>query len=240
MSSVLRIALVAEGWTDQIVIEAAISALFADRAFTLKLLQPEDPAAGIPFGSPRPFGWSGVYRWCREVVDRAGRLRDDVIFASYDILIIHLDADVAESHYAGAHINDAPDPDDLPCASPICPPPSATTDPLRAVLLHWAEETQTPPATVLCTPSKSIEAWVLAALYPQDTVVTGGNIECIAQPANRLQAKPAAGRLVRSGQKIRERFKDRQQDMANGWFQVRQVCTEAERFSVELLNEMPA
>ena len=236
MSSALRIALVGEGWTDQIVIEAAISALFAGRPFTLKLLQPEIPAASIPFAATRPSGWSGVYRWCREAVDRAGRLRDDVIFASYDVLIIHLDADVAVSNYPSAHINDAPNPDDLPCASPVCPPPNATTDPLRAVLLRWAGETQTPPETVLCTPSKSIEAWVLAALYPEDDAVISGNFECIDRVANLLQAKPAGERLVRSGKKIRERFKARQQDMAR----VRQICTEAERFSMELLDKVPA
>ena len=98
MSNALRIALVAEGWTDKIVVEAAISELLGGPPFALKLLQPEDPAASAPFSAPRPFGWAGVYRWCREVVDRAGRLRDDVVFASYDVLIIHLDADVADSN----------------------------------------------------------------------------------------------------------------------------------------------
>jgi len=231
--------MVAEGKTDRIVVEAAISALLAGRSFALKLLQPEDPAGSAPFASARPVGWAGVYRWCREAVDRAGRLRDDIIFAGYDILVLHLDADVAELDYTSAHIHDAPDPSDLPCASPACPPPSTTTDPLRIVLLRWTGETATPPAVVLCTPSKSIEAWVLAALYPQDAAVTSGSLECIALPANRLQAKPVAERLVRSRKKVPGRYEARQQDMANAWSQVRQVCTEAERFSLAFLNEIP-
>ena len=236
MSNLLRIALIAEGWTDQIVIGAAISALVAGRSFSLKLLQPEDPAGSAPFADLRPCGWSGVYHWCREVVDRSGRLRDDVIFASYDVVIIQLDADVAESNYAAAHIHDAPDPTDLPCNSPDCPPPSATSNPLRVVMLRWAGETQTPPATVLCTPSKSIEAWVLAALYPTDPAVTSGKLECINRPANRLQAKPAAERLVRSGKKIQERYEAQQQVFKNEWPQVQQTCSEAQRFSEELLD----
>jgi len=236
----VRIALVAEGWTDQTVIEAAISQLLAGRSYALKLLQPEDPAASAPFGAPRPFGWTGVYRWCREMVGRAGRLRDDVIFAGYDVVLLHLDADVANSTYAAAHVHDAPDQDDLPCASLVCPPPTTTTDPLRLVLLRWAGETATPPRVVLCTPSKSTEAWVLAALYPQDASVVGGALECFDFPANLLGAKPAGERLVRSGKKDRERYEARKQNMANGWPQVRQVCTEAERFSVDFLNEAPS
>ena len=240
MSNMVRIALVAEGWTDQIVIEAAVTALLAGRSFALKLLQPEDPLATGPFAVARPGGWTGVYRWRREAVARAGRLRDDVIFASYDILILHLDADVAESNYASAHIQDAPDPTDLPCASPVCPPPSATTDPTRIVLLRWCGETATPDAVVLCTPSKNIEAWVLAALYPREAVVTSGDLECIPKPGNFLKAKPATERLFTSGKKDRDRYQARQKDIESAWPQVRAICTEAERFSVEFIDEDPA
>jgi hypothetical protein len=236
----VRIGLVAEGWTDQTVVEAAITALLAGRSYALRLLQPEDPTATAPFGPPRPLGWPGAYRWCREAVDRAGRLGNDVVLLAYDILILHLDADVANLDYGGAHIEDAPDPNDLPCADVVCPPPTTTTDSLRLVLLRWAGETATPPKVVLCTPSKNTEAWVLAALYPAEAVITGGNLECVAAPANLLGAKPAAERLVRSGRKDRERYEARTQDMANAWPQVRQICTEAERFSVEFLKEVTA
>ena len=129
MSNLVRVGLVAEGWTDRSVINAAIAALVGAQAYQLRLLQPEDPAATAPFGAARPFGWTGVYRWCREVVERAGRLRDDVTLNTYDIVIVHLDADVAGSNYLGAHINDAPNPNDLPCAQQ-CPPCSNTTNAL--------------------------------------------------------------------------------------------------------------
>src|SRR4051812_28261643 len=121
MSSLVRVAAVAEGWTDRSVLNAVIAALIGPRSYQLRLLQPEDPAATAPFAAHRPGGWTGVYRWCREVVERAQRLRDDITLQTYDIVILHLDADVAHCDYPGAHINDAPSPTDLPCAQP-CPP----------------------------------------------------------------------------------------------------------------------
>ena len=55
----LRVALVAEGPTDAIVIEAALKALLP-RPFVLTQLQPEPtrPKLGA--------GWGGVLRWCHE------------------------------------------------------------------------------------------------------------------------------------------------------------------------------
>jgi hypothetical protein len=235
MSDPLRIALIAEGWTDRTVIEAAIASLLADRVYDLNLLQPEDPMATAPFAVPRPVGWAGVYRWCRESTKRAKRLSNDVLMGTYDVVILHLDADVAASDYTAAHITDAPDPSDLPCQNPLCPPASATTDPLRAVLLRWAGEVATPGAVVLCTPSKAIEAWVLVALYPEDSAVNDGNVECISTPANLLQAKPAGERLVRSGKKIRERYEARKSDITAAWPTIRRICAEAERFSTEFM-----
>lgn len=232
----LRVAVVAEGWTDRDVIAAAVTALLGKRSFILRLLQPEDAAATLPFGNTgRPGGWGGVCRWCREAVDRAGRLGEDVLaISAYDVLILHLDADMAASNYPAAHIHNAPDPTDLPCEQP-CPPPAATTDALRAVLLGWAGETTIPAGVVLCTPSKNIEAWVLAALYPNDAPVLSGGLECRPTPENLLAAKPAAERLIRSGKKQRDRYQARGPDIALAWPVVRAVCTEAERFSVDFV-----
>ena len=239
MSNPVRIAIVAEGRTDQSVLNAGIVALVGNRAYTLRLLQPEDPAASAPFGVARPFGWTGVYRWCREAVDRAGRLRDDVVLERYDIVILHLDADVSTANYPGAHINDAPNPNDLPCAHPVCPPCSNSTNPLRLVMLAWVGEAAAPPKSVLCTPSSSIEAWVLAGLYPGDPAVVGGNLECLAQPANLLQAKPANERLISGGKKNVNRYVAREPDITAAWPNIRLVCTEAQRFSVDFDAAIP-
>ena len=76
---------------------------------------------------------------------------------------------------------------DLPCEQP-CPPPEATTNVLRKVMLRWLGEAQVPAHCVLCTPSKSIEeTWVMAALFPTNKEVVKDSWECRANPEARLQ-----------------------------------------------------
>ena len=233
MSEPLRVALVAEGPTDRLVIEAAVGSILGANPFVLKLLQPEE---SLPFNQLRG-GWSGVYYWCIQAAARAGgRLRDDPLFTTFDVLILHLDADVAANRYADAGIIDTVN--DLPCARP-CPPPENTTNQLRAVILRWVGETRLPPKTVLCTPSKNIEAWVLSALYPTAPVVTSGNLECYPTPGSQLQAKPLKGRLVTGGRKIVEAYRQRAHEIAGAWPQVRACCTEARRFSVDFETLLP-
>ena len=223
--SELRVALVAEGPTDKVVIQAAITSVLGGTPFVLKQLQPEE---SLPFGL-LGVGWGGVYHWCRQAAARAGgALRNDPLFATFDILILHLDADVAEKAYADARIVDQVN--DLPCVQP-CPPPGGTTDRLRAVLLRWAGEADVPPRTVLCTPSKSTEAWVLAALYPADRLVAGGNLECYGTPHLQLQSKPKRGRLVTGGKKILDTYRLRAGEITGAWPNVRAQLSEAHRFS---------
>ena len=229
MSEVLRVALVCEGPTDRIVINAALSSLLGRRDFQLSQLQPEESLAFGPTGT----GWSGVYRWCRQAADQGrGALRNNPLFESFDILVLHLDADVADQTYGSANITEPAT--DLPCSVP-CPPPDDTTNLLRQVVLGWLSEDSIPPSTVLCTPSKSMETWVLAALYPADPIVLAGTLECRDAPANLLSAKPAQLRLVRGSKKVVERYQDRAGDIGRQWSRVRALCSEAERFSSEFL-----
>jgi hypothetical protein len=92
----LRVALIAEGPTDAIIIEAALKKLLP-RAFVLTQIQPEvtRPKLGT--------GWGGVLRWCIEFASRGhSRLEDDPTLPGFDLVIIHLDADVAERSGNGA------------------------------------------------------------------------------------------------------------------------------------------
>src|SRR5882724_5697956 len=102
MSDPLRVGIVVEGPTDEIVIVAALKAILQGRSFVPTLLQPEGSRA---FGS-RGTGWSGVYRWCRQSASRgAGKLSDDkLLFLEYDLLVLHLDADVAGENYGNGGI----------------------------------------------------------------------------------------------------------------------------------------
>lgn len=233
MSEILRVGLVCEGTTDRIVISAAVASLLGTRDFVLIQLQPEDSAFGRT-GT----GWAGVYHWCRQVADQGGgSLGNNPLFNSYDLLLLHLDADVANQTYGSGGIMTIAT--DLPCSSP-CPPPSDTTDVLREVILRWIGEPQIPPNTVFCTPSKSTEAWVLAALFPLDAVVRAGRLECRDSPANLLSAKPANVRLVASGKKRTRKYQERAGEIQRQWARVRRLCSEAERFSLDLLAVVPA
>src|ERR1041385_4049001 len=206
MSELLRVAFVEEGPTDKVVVECALSNILGERSFVLKRLQPEE---SLPFG-PLGTGWVGVYRWCRQAIARSGgALRNDVLYLSYDVLLLHLDADVADRRYADGSIEEPVQ--DLPCVQP-CPPPAASTNPLRIVLLRWLGECNVPPRTVLCTPSKSTEAWVVAALFPHDLAATHG-IECWPNPENRLAQQPRDMRIRKS----QHDYQSRSEDLKAAW-----------------------
>lgn len=229
MSNPFRVALVAEGPTDRIIIGAVVSRLFGDRPFILRQLQPEESLAFGPMGT----GWGGVYRWCHQASARAGgAIRNDPLFLTYDLLVLHLDAEVARESYANARIVDQVN--DLPCAQP-CPPPEASTNALRNVMLRWIGEMEVPPKTVLCTPSSMTETWVLCALYPAVVGGIPGDFECFQTPDHRLQAQPRAGRLIARGKKIVNVYQERANEFARAWEQVRARCSEADRFSIDLM-----
>ena len=207
MSDTLRIALVAEGITDYVILNAAIESMLGGRSFVLTLLQPEGSIAFSGGGNAGPFGggWQGVYRWCIQAVQRSkGKLSNDPLFLGQDLLLLHLDADVAGEDPP----NSIPElAGTLPCEQ-LCPPSSATTDALRMIILSWIQENQTPPKTVLCTPSKSTEAWVMAAFFPEDTEMTKQGWECHPKPENRLGQQSKGQRFAKNQQDYTKRKSD--------------------------------
>lgn len=230
MSKVLRIGLVAEGYTDKVVVRAALGSILGERPFLLRLLQPEESLALEP---AQPFtgvgkGWGGVYLWCREALRRSnGNFNDDPLFMEYDLVILHLDADVAGKGYADYEVEDSVN--DLPCEEP-CPPPSATTDRLRPVLLRWIGKTTLPPRTILCTPSKSSETWVVAALFPDDVEMQRKGWECHPNPEARLAVQPV-GQRVKMSEKAYKQLEGR---LVEEWPRVSSQLSEAERFATDV------
>ncbi len=235
MSDPLRVAVVAEGPTDAIVIEAALRAILSGRAFFLTLLQPE---GSIAFGR-RGGGWGGVYRWCKQSARRgSGRLAmDGLIMNTFDGVIIHADADVAAQKYADAGIESDSADGTLPCERP-CPPARETTDTLRLVLLSWCGERSVPGKVVLCVPSKSMEAWVVAALFQNDSVVVASApFECFANPESRLGQQPKQQRI----QKSQNHYRDKAPVLEAEWprIAVPDNLEEAHRFQCEALAVLP-
>ncbi len=221
MSDLVRIGLVSEGITDYVVIHGSVRSILGDRTYDLKLLQRESSAFHARhFGG----GWKGVSGWCGLVCQRNGGLAEDIVLDTYDILILHLDADVADENEPSKR---------LPCAVP-CPPASATTDALRAVFLSWLNETTLPERTVFCTPSKSTEAWVVEALFPQDSQWKKKR-ECLPKPETRLGQQPLSARL----QKREADYWKHAPRFSTEWPRVAKTLSEAGRFDREFRKLLP-
>jgi len=232
----LRIGLVAEGKTDQVVIEAALKAIL-ERPFILTLLQPE---TSDPFGGAGALGggWGGVYRWCRQVVAMQCPVAENPDLAEFDLVLIHVDADVAGMRYEDANISDGRT--DLPCELP-CPPASDTVNALRSVLACWLDlhsAGDLPTRWLFCNPSKCVEAWVLASyenalpLLVQDLIP---NIECNLSLESRLSNMPIRNRcLIRGGKKRIQGYRKAANQIQAEWQQILRSCSQAARFDMEV------
>lgn len=229
----LRIALVAEGKTDLIVIEAALKPILS-RPFTLTLLQPE---AGVPFGRAGPLGggWGGVYKWCRQLVSMQEPAGDNPSLSGFDLILLHVDADVAGMNYQSANIDDGRV--DLPCQLP-CPPAADSVDALRQVIRGWLDlsvEGLMPSRWIFCNPSMCSEAWLVTALYRDSApgIMTG--IECNPGLENWLMQRPIrVGRLIRNGKKQTSVYRYVAHRLTAAWEDVCTHCSQARRFDDEV------
>jgi len=235
MSKPVRVAFVMEGPTDYVVLRAGVRALLAGRDFEPTNIWPELDENLRP---KTEGGWGGVYKWCRQVLDQAeGPARENPIFALNDMVVIQVDADVARMKYQDYGVTDAPD-DELSheTCEKKCPPPSATTNAVRAVMLGWLAETSVPPHAVLCTPPKNIETWVLVGLFPENEQAVKANIEC----RWGLEVQLRKYGLMKGKKKLIDQYEANQEDIQDAWPSVRQKCSEAERFSADFLALVPA
>lgn len=223
----LRVALVAEGPTDAIVISAALKALLP-RPFVLTPLQPEPtrPKLGT--------GWGGVLRWCLDFATRGhARFEDDPTLPGFDLFVVHIDADVAEKRYADVsdEIADVAGQRGWPTLPNViqCPPPSGSADAMRTCILAWAGMQGPGPKTVLCVPSKAVEAWLTAAMFDNGHALQNG-LECNLNVEAQLKVLPKGQRIKKTSRD----YRTHERAIAEAWSVVRQRCTQAERFSMEV------
>lgn len=224
MSEPLRIALVAEGVTDYVVFKAAVEHLIDQRSHDFTLLQPEGSVAFVGAGNAGILGggWKGVYKWCQQNAEDTFLL--NVLFRTYDVLILHLDADVGENP------NEKDWPAGLPCIKP-CPPVSEKTDALRAVVLGWLGLTEAPDNIVFCIPSKSTEAWMMWLFFPDDREMERQNWECYPDPASRLSQQRKAQRFRKNQADYQARFAT----ICQRWPELSAALSEARRFEDDFL-----
>lgn len=228
MSEELRIALVAEGQTDIEIIQAALKAIFP-KPFVMILLQPESTLPRLGGG------WCGVLKWCREASQRhSGLLEEDPTLANfYDLIIIHLDVDVASKRYAdcGQLIESLTNElEPLPCAKP-CPPVSDTVDSLTNTIKSWLGNSSPGERTLFCLPAQSSDTWLAAAvLSPSDNFLVNG--ECDQNIEAKLKQLPRGQRIKKSLLSYRQHAPK----ITAKWAQVMQLCSQAYIFELVILT----
>jgi len=182
-------------------------------------------------------GWGGVYQWCRKMVSMGIPLANNL--QKFDIIIIHVDADVAKKNYQDANIKN-PIKKDLPCVQP-CPPASDTIQVLESVILGWLNlKGQLPHRFIMCIPSTCTEVWVAVALFGQSDASILDDIECNFKIENYLAQKPKKEKLIRnrSGQmkKLEKKYREKSGEMTNQWDYIIQKCEQAKKFNDDITS----
>ena len=158
-----RVGLIAEGKTDIYLIESILICNFPRDKFVFQQLSPTEGELSTG-RKVEGFGWRSVYAICRELPTRLEMLR--ACGQALDLLVIHLDGDVAYSTYRQANIET--DKCDLPCAEIKDPVEVAGTKLQRILVGHWLESVDLIKyGIVLCLPFINMEAWVGYFAYPE-------------------------------------------------------------------------
>ena len=229
----LRIGLVAEGPTDYEIINSALLAILSDRDFFLTLLQPE------PTGNALGNGWTGVVKWCHEATLRySGPLETDPFLSQLDVLLIHIDADVAEKRYG----DDSREIEliarnsgwlSLPCGYD-CPPISAICDYLSECVRSWLGNRNIDHKGLLCIPAQSSGTWLAHAVLPIDHGLLV-NSECNTSLESRLPYLPKAQRA----KKTAVAYRAHGPTITRNWGTVKACCSQASRFERDFLAALP-
>lgn len=210
--------MISEGPTDFIIIEAALKAVL-QRPFVLTPLQPE------PTRPEMGSGWGGVFKWCQEFRLRgAASIETDPTLSQFDLVIIHLDADVAGKQYADcgpAVAQAATALQSLPCEQP-CPSPVNTVAALEVVLMSWLGIAAVGPKSLLCIPSKASDSWLAAAMLPGGHVLLTG-LECYLNLEIALSQLPKGQKIKKT---VRE-YRSHAGTIVKQWPQVINHCTQA-------------
>ena len=224
---------VCEGPTDVEVIKAVLDARVRSD-YVITQLQPEGSLYG---GAAGPFGggWKGVRGWCQAVADAGGLEAVGALTDGVELLVIHVDADIASDSEIGAE--------------QACPPPMTTVRKMESIVLGWLGLDTLPPRTALCIPSKSTEAWLFRAFFPSDPAavpcweLSAGEpcVECIADPAQSLLYRKPKFVRMKQGElrKMRKEYETRRSQLSRAWQDLVASCASAARFNEHLDTALP-
>ncbi|MBN1261766.1 MAG: hypothetical protein JXB35_13905 [Anaerolineae bacterium] len=227
----MNIGTVVEGPTDRLRLEAVLDHLLPEehRYFSL---QPT-----VTFGETGA-GWKGVRRWCHESWQRDNSDLDLLLSEhtgpKVDLLVIHVDADIAAEEELLADKILGPGKLLQPC-----PPVSATVTQIEHLILHWLNRDALPGHVIFAIPAQDAETWTFAALFPEDTLCSHEDYECLHHgqdhPGYRLTLKQYGKILNHSSGKIkkpRHAYENILPHVIGSWDEACKICSQADAFSL--------
>lgn len=110
-----QIYFVTEGVTDQIMLEGLIENWLDNEDFLPIRIQPPSSAYADAMETTLSQGWRGVVAWCGSQTESTKQSREEVLIKA-DLLVIHVDADVArDANFLKPHFADL-----IPPIEPLC------------------------------------------------------------------------------------------------------------------------
>jgi hypothetical protein len=191
--------------------EAVVRRLWPAVSRVLPLQPQVDALTGHALGAT---GWTGVKAWCRQNTGKLDLVIDPGIGSPLDLLVIALDADIATEALA-AEPHPASRSTHLPTR-------------LRAQIQAWLgvkNDGALPGAVVVSAPTMAIEAWVVAALFPNQRAP-----EQLTSPAKFLVEKRQLAMDPRRPGKVKkppEVYRRFAVELADNFDRVRRRCPEA-------------
>ena len=157
-----RVGIIAEGITDIYLIEGILTCAFPARRFVFQQISPT--AGELSTGrKAEGFGWRSVYQACCELAPRLEIL--NACGKSLDLLVIHLDCDVAGATYQQANIET--ERQNLPCAEPG-DSVALAGETLQQVVCDWIGTAEDEASAIaFCLPFINTEAWAGYLIYPE-------------------------------------------------------------------------
>jgi hypothetical protein len=207
----LRVGIIAEGKSEWLVLEAIMRKLYTNIEF--ERLRPD-----MTHTSKSPYGWRGVKAWCQEMGPTLETFMTGVKGRELHLLVIHTDCSMAHNENA-----------DRPC-----PPAVDTANALHQVIFErWLDRKDLPPFVVVALPSKSTDAWVVAALDPPYSKLA--SVECEWNAENELVARRLLRKKDGAVKKSEVQYKPLAEQTARRLDEVQARCRQAHRFVEDFL-----
>ena len=211
-SKTLSVGIVSEGATDQYILGIILQEISSsmDIDFEIRSIQPKYDAINDQ--------WEKEHNSLEKFITDTG----------IDLLILQIDADVIYMKYTDCpsivpESSDFPIPISTPCPDTGCNLPCHAIDAIPKLLSSWVHSKNMPECVVLCTPSKSLDAWVVATMpltdFRKDQIdqnlltILNGKLECTLNPEQCFDYSDKIGKSRRSYKNYSTTIKKNLQDM---------------------------